>query len=425
MLEFEDDFPVSLIISTGSHAVYPRPDHFQADSAIIFLLDGSHWVTTCNLVYVFNGPGMFPTIQRESVVIALCVIVLLCASGCDEATDPGTKTIESARPSTVNSLRDISLASRELSQQVGTSVVRVMARQDNDSNQRGDELRELFGPPSALPFEGQGSGVVVSPDGYIITNYHVIRRAQHVDVFADRPEPFPARVVGFDALTDLAVLKIERAGLTAIRWGDSDTLEVGDFVWAAGNPFGLERSISFGILSAKNRQGLTESFLNDFLQTDAAVNPGNSGGPLIDVHGDMVGINTAIIGQSYQGISFAIPSNVARRVFDDIRAAGKVQRGWIGVTLDAVNEQHARELGLKRAGGALVMAISQTSSPAPAAVAGLKSGDVIVTWNGTPVSNPITLARLIARCEVGTTADLTFVRDGAQRTVKVSIVERP
>ena len=239
------------------------------------------------------------------------------------------------------------------------------------------------------------------------------------------PNRFSARVVGFDALTDLAVLKIDVDGLTAIRWGDSDSLEVGDFVWAAGNPFGLERSISFGILSAKNRQGLTESYLNNFLQTDAAVNPGNSGGPLISVYGNMVGINTAIIGQSYQGISFAIPSNVARRVFEDIRAMGKVQRGWIGVSLGAVNEQRARELGLKRARGALVMAISRKSSTGPAAAAGLKSGDVIVAWNGAPVGNPVILARLIAGSEVGTSSELTFVRNGAQRTVKVSIVERP
>lgn len=368
---------------------------------------------------------MLLSAQRKLNLLALNVVSFSCVIGCFQSNDLGNATTESVRPSPPNSLRDISLASRELSQQVSASVVRIMARQDNGSDQREDELRELFGPPSALPFEGQGSGVVVSADGYIITNYHVIRRAQHVDVFADHTEPFSARIVGFDALTDLAVLKIDGDGLTAIRWGDSDTLEVGDFVWAAGNPFGLERSISFGILSAKNRQGLTESFLNDFLQTDAAVNPGNSGGPLIDVHGDMVGINTAIIGQSYQGISFAIPSNVARHVFDVIRTTGKVQRGWIGVTLDAVNEQRARELGLKSARGALVMAVSRTSSPAPAAEAGLKSGDVIVAWNGEPVGNPIILARFIARSEVGTSSELTFVRDGTQRTVKVSIVERP
>ncbi len=341
-------------------------------------------------------------------------------------TDDSLPPTPASEPSSSQqTLYDISLASRNLAQQIGTSVVRVMARRENGANRRTDELSEFFGPPSMFSVEGQGSGVIVSADGYIITNYHVIRRAEYVDVYVDRPQPFAAKVVGEDILTDLAVLKIDGEALTALPWGDSDTLEVGDFVWAAGNPFGLERSISFGILSAKNRQGLTESYLNDFLQTDAAVNPGNSGGPLIDVHGDMVGLNTAIIGQSYQGISFAIPSNVARRVFEDIRTTGKVRRGWIGVTLDTVNEQRARELGLGRAGGALVMALSQKNAPTPAAAADLASGDVIIAWNGAPIGNPIVLARLIAGSEVGTSAELTFVRNGTRRTVTISIAEKP
>ena len=180
---------------------------------------------------------------------------------------------------------------------------------------------------------GQGSGVIIDPAGYILTNYHVVRGANEIRISLSDGRKVDANLVGRDAATDLAVLKVAADGLLAAEWGDSNDLEVGALVWAVGSPFGLQRSITFGILSAKNRAGVAGTVYQDFLQTDAAVNPGNSGGPLVDARGRVVGINTAIVGEAYQGISFAIPSSVARGVYERLKTTGRVERaGWVSVS---------------------------------------------------------------------------------------------
>jgi S1-C subfamily serine protease len=269
---------------------------------------------------------------------------------------------------------------------------------------------------------GQGSGVVVDPEGYILTNNHVVANATEIQVALSDGRVTFARIVGVDPLTDLALLKINADKLIPAEWGDSDSLSVGALVWAVGSPYGLQHSITAGILSGKNRQGLSGSVYHDFLQTDAAVNPGNSGGPLVDVHGRIVGINTAIYGDAYQGISFAIPANEARGVYERLRAAGRVARGWLGVGLENLDPGAGRRLPSSAGSGVLVVQIVRDS---PADKAGLLPGDVILQWDDQAVDNKIMLSRLVARAKIGSTVNVVIQRRGEKMTLSVTVEERP
>ena len=266
--------------------------------------------------------------------------------------------------------------------------------------------------------EGQGSGVVVDAEGYVLTNAHVVKDADGIQVSIGRGRVLPATLVGSDELTDLAVLKIRPAGLMPIDWGNSDELDTGAMVWALGSPFGLDRSITFGIVSAKHRWlGPRDRPHKDYLQTDAAVNPGNSGGPLVDARGQLVGITTAIVGESYQGISFAVPSNVARVVFERIRKHGKFERGFLGIEPRSLSEELAKELGLPlnedmatyQLDGAYVFRVTENS---PAAAAGVQPGDVILSWSGKPVRDASELYNMIGNTEIGTEAKVRVFRNG-------------
>ena len=307
---------------------------------------------------------------------------------------------------------------------IQSSVVGVKAVQmQTEHGQQGDEWSFfLFGPRSQY-LQDQGSGVVVDASGYIITNYHVIDRASDVTVkFSDGSQQ-KARLVGADPATDLAVLKVEAAGLTAAPWGDSAALETGDPVLAIGNPFGLERTVTAGIVSAKGRHAVVENIhYQDFLQTDAAVNPGSSGGPLVNVRGEVVGINTAIQGPTYHGISFAIPSNLARRVYDQLVATGKVARGWLGVSMQELTRELADKLELKSTKGALVAGVVTGSA---AEQAGLRPGDLIVEWNGKEIATPSELSMAVAWAKIGQRAKVTIVRDGSRHTFTVTVGSRP
>jgi len=232
------------------------------------------------------------------------------------------------------------------------------------------------------------------------------------------------QVVGADPPTDIAVLKIEASGLTAAPWGDSDELQVGAPVLAVGNPFGLERTVTAGIISAKDRRGVVGNVgYQDFLQTDAAVNPGNSGGPLVNMSGEVVGINTAIYGRAYQGISFAIPSRMARDVYDQLKATGKItQRGWLGIEMTPVTPQLAEQLNLNTIEGGLVAAVIEGS---PAERAGIKPGDLIVRWNADPINEPGDLSLAVARTKPNTKAEVTVLRDGKEEKLTVEVGSRP
>ena len=269
-----------------------------------------------------------------------------------------------------------------------------------------------------------GSGFIISADGYIVTNYHVVADADVIRVNLEgatgQAESIPAKLVGSDEETDLALLKVDvKKPLPFLRFGDSDKAQVGEWLLAIGNPFGLDHTVTAGILSAKGRNIRSGPFDN-FLQTDASINPGNSGGPLLNMNGEVIGINTAIIA-SGQGIGFAIPSNMAAQVTAQIKDGKKVQRGWIGVTIQDVDENAAKALGLKKPHGAL---IGNVMPGEPADKAGVKAGDVITAVNGKDVDDSAALLRAIAAQKPGATAALTVWRNGSVKELKVVLGER-
>jgi S1-C subfamily serine protease len=322
---------------------------------------------------------------------------------------------------TISGLEELSQAYQLVSKRVGPSVVHINVVSSTPSS-RVDEFSWLY----RWEAQGLGSGVIIDPEGYILTNYHVVRGAAEIRVALSDGREVDAKLVGKDPATDLAVLEIEAPQLVAAEWGDSDELEVGALVWAVGSPFGLQRSITCGILSAKNRAGMAGRVYQDFLQTDAAVNPGNSGGPLVDARGRVVGINTAIVGEAYQGISFAIPSSVARVVYDRLRTTGEVERGWLGVGLENVSESLARQLGLERAVGAYVVGVySDPSRSSPARQAGIRPDDVIVRWDGVPVEDAASLSRMVARTDPSSTVEVVILRRGQELTLLVEVGRRP
>jgi Do/DeqQ family serine protease len=267
-----------------------------------------------------------------------------------------------------------------------------------------------------------GSGVVVTPDGYILTNNHVVgeNMRQVTVILADRRER-EARLIGTDPLTDLAVLKIDLRDLPTMPWGDSGTLKVAEWVLAIGNPYQLSQTVTLGIVSALGRNS-ADTPLVDFIQTDAAINPGNSGGALVNRRGELVGINTAIVSQSggYQGIGLAVPSNVARRVLDEIVRYGTVRRGSIGsVRTVNLTDSLAEELGLRSTRGALVWSMARNSV---AYEAGIRPGDVIVAFNGTEVVDANQFLRLLSDAPIGSTVTVTMIRRGQEIDTKVRIL---
>jgi serine protease Do len=297
-----------------------------------------------------------------------------------------------------------------LARVIGPSVVNVTSVRRSQT--LIDEIAALHGGlPGGQLDESIGSGLIISDDGFIATNYHVVAQSQAIEVRLADDRRFPARLVGADAATDLAVLKIEADGLPSADWGDSESVEVGEMVWAIGNPYGLDRTLTYGIISAVGRRGVVGNPYEEFLQTDASINPGNSGGPLVDVHGRVMGITTAIVGRSFRGIGFAIPSNTARRICEEIREQGHVERGHIGLRL--------RE---QAGGGVLVAAVAEGS---PAALAGIEPGDLIEALDGEPLDSPATLVLMLTRLPIGSEVTLRIRRGGEGVDLLVRIGRRP
>ncbi len=299
---------------------------------------------------------------------------------------------------------------------VGIEVVRLVGAQD-------DEWASLFWPRPRVGM-GQGSGVIVDKDGYIVTNAHVVNGANQIAVrLSDGQVVREVEAVGMDSASDLAVLRIRVPGLVAAAWGDSEQLEVGDQVLAVGSPYQLAQTVTAGIISAKDRRGIIRDLdLQDFLQTDAAINPGNSGGPLVNLRGEVVGINTAIVGEAYRGIGFAIPSKLAQDVYNRLKAGEQVPRGWLGVLPGVLDERVAEQLKLRDVRGELVEGVVAGS---PAEKAGIEPGDVIVEWNGKRVNEPNDLRFLAAGSRVGSQVKVGFYRDGERKETTVAITERP
>jgi serine protease Do len=277
-------------------------------------------------------------------------------------------------------------------------------------------------PPRAVPVEGVGSGVIVTQDGYVLTNNHVVEDVDQIQVvLSDGQTELDARVVGRDALTDIAVLKVEAGDLPAVTIADSDLLEVGDLVLAIGNPFGVGQTVTRGIVGATRRSGFYLFQYEDFIQTDASINPGNSGGALVDAEGRLVGVNTFIMSRTggSAGVGFAVPANLARYVLERIVADGEVRRGYLGVELEErVTSELAREFDLPGLDGALVTRVLRTG---PAGRSGLREGDFIVEFNGVPVRDRRGLQFEVAKTPPGTDATLRVIRDGAGREVKVTL----
>jgi Do/DeqQ family serine protease len=269
-----------------------------------------------------------------------------------------------------------------------------------------------------------GSGVIVSPDGYVLTNNHVVDQGVEVTVTMPDQRELRAKVIGTDPATDIAVLKIDASNLPTMPWGDSSQLKVAEWVLAIGNPFQLNQSVTLGIVSATGRR-LEQRLATyeDFIQTDAAINPGNSGGALVNARGELIGINTAIFSETggYQGIGFAVPSNLARHVMNELIRYGEVQRGTIvGITLQPLTTRLAEQLGAPNTHGMVVVSMQQRSD---AYSAGLRPGDVIVSFNGTTVEDQSHFVRLLSDAKIGTTVTLGLLREGKPISVKVPVVK--
>lgn len=290
-------------------------------------------------------------------------------------------------------------------------------------------FRQFFGVPEREQvMRGLGSGVIVNPDGYILTNNHVISEADEITVTIDKVE-HKAKIIGKDPASDIAVIKIDKTNLPTIKLGDSDKLEVGEWVMAIGNPFSdiLEKTVTAGIVSAKGRSlgaGLGDGQLRyqDFIQTDAAINPGNSGGAMVNLRGELVGINTAIVGRSNVGIGFAIPINMAKSIMEQLITSGKVRRGWMGVQLGEVDEEKAEYFGLDKPHGAQVQEVLKNS---PAERAGIKQDDIILKINDLEITSRDQLIAYVASQAPESKLTLTLWRNKAMKTLTLTLGERP
>ena len=348
------------------------------------------------------------------------------------ATAPGTTTVQQTAASPRSALPDFSA----LVEANGAAVVNIAVTKratsraaQFDPDSEAGELLKRFGipQPDREPGErgghGVGSGFIVSADGVILTNAHVVDGASELTVrLADQRE-FKGKVLGADRLTDVAVVKIDARQLPTVKTGDPSKLKVGEWVAAIGSPFGLDNSVTAGIVSAKSR-ALPQETLVPFIQTDVAVNPGNSGGPLFNMAGEVIGINSQIFSTSggYMGLSFAIPIDLALKVRDDLVAHGKVTRGRIGVGIQPVDAALAESFGVEPVRGALVSKVEPNS---PAAKAGLKEGDVILEFSGRPIAKAQDLPSAVAQTTPGTKATLKIWRDRSEKTIDITIDERP
>lgn len=331
-------------------------------------------------------------------------------------------------------LQRLSATYAAIAQQVTPAVVNVNSQQII----RGRVMRDPFGDFFGDDFGGGvfrepdrkaqslGSGVIVDKSGIIVTNNHVVQDASTITVTLTDRRRFPAKLLGTDPDSDVAVLKIEADSLPTVTWADSNKLSVGDIVLAVGSPFNLSSTVTQGIISAKGRRDLGISAYEDFLQTDAAINPGNSGGALIDINGSLVGINTAILSKSggYQGIGLAIPSNLVRKISGQLTTAHRVTRGWIGIVVEPVTDDIAGQLGLPDTRGVIVTGV-YTRGPAAGVGWSRQGGDVILKANGSPIDSPGQLRNVVADMPPGTALNLEVWQGGQSRTFTVNIGRRP
>lgn len=359
-------------------------------------------------------------VRRRRIVCSLAGgLALSLLSSCLQAsTIPPVQTFDGSIPTLAPILERVTPAV------VNISVVSRSPAADNPLL-RDPFFRRFFNVPEGYAEErtqvSAGSGVIVdSTRGYVLTNHHVVANGLEVYVILKDRRRFKAQIVGSDEATDIAVLKIDADNLTELPFGDSNSLKVGDFVVAIGNPFGLGQTVTSGIVSALGRTGLKVGGYEDFIQTDASINPGNSGGALVDLRGELIGINTAILspGGGNIGIGFAVPSNMAHAVLDQLVRYGEVRRGRLGVTVQDVTADMAEAMGLASAEGALIARVESGSS---AARAGIRTGDVVVAIDGHPVTSAADLRNRVGMVTTGERVDVDLVRKGRRMSVPVSV----
>lgn len=360
------------------------------------------------------------------VVAALVVTVAIIQGAYHRGSGNVPVLPEPRKISTVPTPTELSTSFREVSKAVKPAVVFINIVEKRATGRGQSDFFGAFPPSAPRRVEGAGSGFIVTEDGYILTNNHVVGNADKINVTLADGRKFNAEVIGTDPETDIAVIKIDAAGLPIVVLGNSDEIQQGDWVLALGSPFGLQQTLTAGIVSATGRE-LRESQYNHYIQTDASINPGNSGGPLVDMEGEVVGINTAIftgggLSQGNIGIGFAIASNTARDVFNELVKGGRISRGYLGVFVTDLDEAKAHAVGLEPKAGVFVAEVPEDG---PAGSAGLRPKDVITTFNGKPVKAARELTDTVAATPAGQSANIEFIRKGHPESVTVQLVERP
>ena len=374
---------------------------------------------------------------RKIVLKALfaAILIVACSISSVQTALPAQEKMPSEESKSL--LSKLSLALDEVAQIARPAVVNIsttstVTMQDNPFGDMFNDpfYRRFFGDQFDQPGQKNrkykasalGSGVLVSEQGYILTNNHVVKGADEIKVILYDKREFTGKIVGTDPRTDLAVIKINARDLSIIRFGVSGNLKIGDIVLAVGNPFGLSQTITMGIVSAVGRSNVGIADFEDFIQTDAAINPGNSGGALVNTSGELVGINTAIFSTSggYMGVGFAIPTDMAKTVMDSIIKNGRVIRGWMGVSIQNLTPELAKSLGIKESAGALIAGVEGNS---PADKAGLKRGDLVIELAGKKIADSTGLRNMVSATGPGTKVDVKVIRDGKERTLSVTLGE--
>jgi len=379
---------------------------------------------------IINRKYIIPLRNYLALSVAILLTTIFLAAGVASASE---KVISQE---SIKTLSNLSKALADVAEVVRPAVVNISTTsiETMEENPHGDMFndpffRHFFGDQFGHPGEKRkykssalGSGVIISENGYILTNNHVVKGAEEIKVILYDKREFKGKVVGTDPRTDLAVVKINAKDLPTLSFGDSGKLKTGDIVLAVGNPFGLNQTITMGIVSAVGRSNIGLADFEDFIQTDAAINPGNSGGALVNGSGELVGINTAIFSTSggYMGIGFAIPSDMAKAVMDSIIKYGKVIRGWLGVSIQDLTPELAKSLGMKETEGALIAGVVSDS---PADKAGLKRGDLVTEMNGKKIADVTSLRNMVAATAPGTRVDFKIIRNGTEQSITATLGE--
>jgi serine protease Do len=373
-------------------------------------------------------------------VIALAVVCLVAGVGIGALLSGRPAVAQNEAQIIAHAPEALSASFAEIAKSVEPAVVNIDTKtagrdeaddDDKDAQSSSNPLLDMFRRRSNRPSYAVGSGFIVDSKGYILTNEHVVQGASRITVGLQSGEKYIGEVVGIDEETDVAVIKIKAArDLPTVKLGDSTKAQVGDWVLAIGSPFGLDQTVTAGIISTKDRQSPAFNTFQQFIQTDAAINRGNSGGPLVNMRGEVIGINSQIATSTgdYNGIGFALPANEAAFVYEQIKGSGKVRRGYLGIYLDSVKSEFAQVYHLPEARGAVVTDIRDPQGPA--GKAGILANDVIIEFNGQPISNAQDLIKRVASTPVGQTASITYLRDGGgkqleRRTATITIGERP